>query len=48
MPGRRFSFRGSAGMHYRSDIVTDLALGRSAAQLVIERAKTDGADASTR
>ncbi len=33
-----------AGIHFRSDIETGLALGRAVAQLVIERAKQDGAD----
>ena len=32
-----------AGIHYRSDIEAGLALGRSVAQVVIERAKSDGA-----
>ena len=32
-----------AGIHYRSDTDAGLALGRSVAQLVIDRAKTDGA-----
>jgi membrane-associated phospholipid phosphatase len=32
-----------AGIHYRSDIEAGLALGRSVAQVVIERAKGDGA-----
>jgi hypothetical protein len=31
-----------AGIHYRSDTDTGLALGRSVAQLVIDRAKEDG------
>jgi hypothetical protein len=34
-----------AGIHFRSDVETGLALGRSVAQLVIDRAKHDGADA---
>lgn len=32
-----------AGIHYRSDVVAGRALGRSVAQKVIERARTDGA-----
>ena len=32
-----------AGIHYRSDIEAGLALGRSVARVVIERAKSDGA-----
>lgn len=32
-----------AGIHYRSDIEAGLALGRAVGQLVIERAKSDGA-----
>ena len=32
-----------AGIHYRSDIEAGLALGRSVAEIMIERAKTDGA-----
>lgn len=31
-----------AGIHYRSDVVVGLALGRAVAQKVIERARTDG------
>ena len=31
-----------AGIHFRSDIDTGLALGRAIAKLVIERAKKDG------
>ena len=31
-----------AGIHFRSDIDTGLALGRAIANLVIERAKKDG------
>jgi membrane-associated phospholipid phosphatase len=31
-----------AGIHYRSDVDTGLALGRAVAKLVIERAKSDG------
>jgi hypothetical protein len=33
-----------AGIHYRSDVVEGLKLGRSAADLVIARAKSDGAE----
>ncbi len=32
-----------AGIHYRSDIEAGLKLGRQVADLVIERAKSDGA-----
>jgi membrane-associated phospholipid phosphatase len=32
-----------AGIHFPSDIAAGLALGRSAAQAVIDRAKGDGA-----
>jgi len=35
-----------AGIHYRSDIVAGLALGRSVAGVVIERAKSDGSQTS--
>jgi hypothetical protein len=31
-----------AGIHFRSDIDTGLALGRAVAKLVIERAEKDG------
>lgn len=33
-----------AGIHFRSDIETGLALGRAVTQLVIERVRNDGAD----
>lgn len=36
-----------AGIHFRTDIETGLALGRSVAQLVIDHAKNDGADSGT-
>jgi hypothetical protein len=32
-----------AGIHFRTDVVTGLALGRRVAQKVIERAQSDGA-----
>jgi len=32
-----------AGIHFPSDVVTGLALGRAVAKLVIERAQKDGA-----
>jgi hypothetical protein len=35
--------RGWAGIHFRSDIDTGLALGRAVTQLVIERVRNDGA-----
>jgi len=33
-----------AGIHFPSDIAAGLALGRSVAQLVVERAKQDGSE----
>jgi hypothetical protein len=32
-----------AGIHYRSDVVTGVALGRKVAEKIIERARSDGA-----
>jgi hypothetical protein len=37
-----------AGIHYRSDTDTGLSIGRSAARLVIDRAKTDGSQFESR
>lgn len=36
-----------AGIHFRSDVVTGLALGRAVAQKVIERAQSDGSGSAT-